>query len=130
MNPKVKYSLLVFRALWELARYEVMFAVRGFGPMQRRLKHQLPARRAVSPGVEQAICNAVLLATCFYWKPVLCLQRSVCAVRLLRQYGVAAKLVIGYRPAPFFSHAWVEVNGRVVNSSAAYQSRMQVLCTV
>ena len=80
--------------------------------------------------MEQAVCHAVLLATCLHWKPVLCLQRSVCAVRLLRKYGIAAKLVIGYRPAPFFSHAWVEVNGRVVNSSPAYKRRLRVLCTV
>jgi len=35
--------------------------------------------------------------------------------------------VIGYRAAPFFSHAWVEVAGRVVNDSPIYQMRLQVL---
>jgi hypothetical protein len=130
MSQRLQYSWLVFRALWELARYEATIALRGFGFIQRRLKRQRPAVRAVPPELQAAICDAVLLATCFYWKPVLCLQRYVCAVRLLRRYGIAATLVIGYRPAPFFSHAWVEVNGRVVNSSAGYQKRMQVLCTV
>ena len=72
----------------------------------------------------------MLLATCLYWKPVLCLQRSVCAVRLLRSHGVAARLVIGYRPSPFFSHAWVEVDGRVVNSSPAYKTRLRVLYSI
>jgi hypothetical protein len=46
---------------------------------------------------------------------------------LLRQYGIYARLAIGYRPSPFFSHAWVEVNGRVVYGSAAYQKRLQSL---
>ena len=130
MKQRVQYNWLVFRALRELARYEVLIALRGFGNVQRQLKRQGPAEKVRRPELQQAICNAVLLATCFYWKPVLCLQRSVCAVRLLRRYGIAAKLVIGYRPAPFLSHAWVEVDGRVVNSSAAYLSRMHVLCTV
>ena len=130
MKQWVQYSWLVLRALFELARYEATIALRGFGSIQRRLKQQRPAVKAAHPEVQQAICNAVLLATCLYWKPVLCLQRSVCAVRLLRKYGVTAKLVIGYRPAPFFSHAWVEVDGRVVNSSAGYKSRMRVLCVV
>ena len=130
MKQQAQYSLVVFRVLWELARYEAMIALRGFGYIQRQLKRQSPAAKAASPQVQQTICNAVLLATCLYWKPVLCLQRSVCAVRLLRRYGIAAKLVIGYRPAPFLSHAWVEVDGRVVNGSAAYQSRFRVLCTV
>jgi Transglutaminase-like superfamily len=130
VKRRVHYTWLVFRALYELARYEVMIALRGFGFIQGHLKRQSIAAKAAGPGLQEIICNAVLLATCLYWKPVLCLQRSVCAVRLLRRYGISAKLVIGYRPAPFFSHAWVEVDGRVVNSSAAYQSRMRVLCVV
>jgi hypothetical protein len=80
--------------------------------------------------MEKAICDAVLLATCFYWKPVLCLQRAVCTVRLLRRYGIHARLVIGYRPSPFFSHAWVEVDGRVVYGSPAYQKRLMPLHVV
>jgi hypothetical protein len=35
--------------------------------------------------------------------------------------------VIGYRPSPFFSHAWVEVDGRIVNDSPVYQERLFVL---
>ena len=126
---RVEYILSVLRALRELSLYDATNALRGFGYIQRQLKRQSPVAKAADPELREAVCNAVLLATCLYWKPVLCLQRSVCAVRLLRSYGIAAKLVIGYRPAPFFSHAWVEVDGRVVNGPAAYQSRMRVLCT-
>lgn len=129
MNKRLRYSLLVFRALWELARYDIMIVLRGFGYIQRQLKRQSPEAKAADPELQHAICNAVLLATCFYWKPVLCLQRSVCAVRLLKSCGIPAKLVIGYRPAPFLSHAWVEVDGRVVNSSPGYKQRLRVLCT-
>ena len=83
--------------------------------------------KPLSEQLQKAICDAVLLATCFYWKPMLCLQRSVCTARLLRRYGVAARVAIGFRPAPFFSHAWVEVDGKVVYGSAAYQQRLQML---
>ena len=55
------------------------------------------------------------------------LQRTVCTVRLLRKHGVHARLVIGYRPLPVFSHAWVEVDGRVVYGSPAYQKRLHPL---
>jgi hypothetical protein len=48
-------------------------------------------------------------------------------VRLLRKRGVVARLVIGYRPVPYFFHAWVEVNGQIVNDSTTYQDRLQVL---
>jgi transglutaminase superfamily protein len=50
-------------------------------------------------------------------------------VRLLRARGVVARLLIGYRPVPFLSHAWVEVEGRVVNDSPAYRKRLHVLLT-
>jgi len=125
-----RYALLVCRALYELARYEAIIWLRGFGCIQRELSRQSIAPKPTSPELEQAICDAVLLATCLYWKPVLCLQRAVCAVRLLRKDGIAGRLVIGYRPSPFFSHAWVEVDGRIVNGSPAYQTRLQVLYTI
>lgn len=126
----MKHVWLVARALYELAQYDARLRFAGFGAIRRRLHRQRVAVRPVPPEEGRAICDAVLLATCLYWKPVLCLQRSVCAVRLLRKYGVGAKLVIGYRPAPFFSHAWVEVDGRVMNGSSAYQTRLRKLCTI
>jgi len=120
----------VFSALCGLIRYEAIIWFRGFGCVRRQLSRQTVAAQPASRELERVICDAVLLATCLYWKPVLCLQRSVCAVRLLRKHGVAARLMIGYRPTPFFSHAWVEVDGRVVNGSPAYQTRLKLLYTV
>jgi hypothetical protein len=125
-----RYAWLVWKAIYELARYEVINWLGGFGCIQRQLSRQSIATKAYSPELEKAICDAVLLATCLYWKPVLCLQRSVCTVRLLREHGVGARLVIGYRPSPFFSHAWVEVDGRIVNGSPAYQTRLRLLCSI
>lgn len=120
----MKTSWLFSRALYEILRYEVIVWLRGSGRILSELKRQSIASQPASEEVEKAVCNAVQLATCFYWKPVLCLQRAVCTVRLLRKHGIVARLVIGYRPSPFFSHAWVEVEGRVVYGSAAYQKRL------
>ena len=123
----MKSVRLVFRALYEMVRYEVVLSLLGSGRILSQLRRQTISTRATSAGLEKTICDAVLLATCFYWKPVLCLQRAVCTVRLLRRNGIHARLVIGYRPSPFFSHAWVEVDGRVVYGSAAYQQRLMPL---
>ena len=120
----MKKSWLMCRALYEIVRYEVIVSLRGSGRILSQLKRQPIAARPTNQELEKAICDAVHLATCFYWKPVLCLQRAVCTVRLLRRHGIFARLVIGYRPSPFFSHAWVEVDGRVVYGSAAYQKRL------
>ena len=126
----MKKARLVFRALYEIARYEIVLSLLGSGRILSQLKRQSVTARTASAEFEKVICDAVLLATCFYWKPVLCLQRAVCTVRLLRNNGVNARLVIGYRPSPFFSHAWVEVDGRVLYGSAAYQKRLLPLHVV
>ena len=126
----MKKAGLVFRALYEIARYEVVLSLLGSGRILSQLRRQSVTARTLSAEFEKAICDAVLLATCFYWKPVLCLQRAVCTVRLLRKHGISARLVIGYRPSPFFSHAWVEVDGRVLYGSSAYQKRLLSLHVV
>ena len=123
----MKKVALVFRALYEIARYEVVVSLQGSGRILSQLRRQSISIKSRSSELEKTICDAVLLATCFYWKPVLCLQRAVCTVRLLRRHGIHARLVIGYRPSPFFSHAWVEVDGRVLYGSAAYQKRLMPL---
>ena len=117
---------LVIAALYELLRYDVTLRLRGFAGIEEQLRRQpTGASRRLS---EETICGAVLFATCIYWKPVLCLQRSVCEVRLLRRYGFFGQLAIGFRPSPFFSHAWTEIEGRAVNGAIAYQQRLQLLC--
>jgi hypothetical protein len=130
MTNRAKYALVTVQALWELARYDLMNVVFGFKRMHRQLAAQRPKNRACPPELQKLVLDAVCLAGCFYYKPILCLQRSVVAARLLRKTGVEARLVIGYRPAPFFSHAWVEVDGSVVNDSQAYKEWLQVLCSV
>jgi Transglutaminase-like superfamily len=124
-----KYIFLIVKALFEMTRYDVIVSSLGVGRILRQLRKQHVSVKPCTEELQKAVCDAVLLATCFYWKPVLCMQRAVCTVRLLRKYGIDARLAIGYRPAPFFSHAWVEVNGQVVYGSAAYQQRLQMLVT-
>ena len=118
---------LVVRALYELARYDVLHGLFKIAGTSERLTRRTLGAAPAGETDDRSVGDAVVLATCFYWKPVRCLQRSVCLVRLLRARGTAARLVIGYRPMPFFSHAWVEVNGRVVNDSPVYQRRLRIL---
>ena len=124
MTRRIRYGRFVLAALIELLRYDVLHT------FLKRPVLRLPAPRpfsAADPELQPTVCDAVLTATCLYWKPVLCLQHAVCVVRLLRAHGVRARLIIGYRAVPFFSHAWVEVEGRVVNDSPAYRSQLHVL---
>jgi len=117
--------VLRLRIAWELVRYDVISRFLGFPGVRR---HMAPAREpgGIAASVE-SVCSAVACMTSFYWKPLLCLQRSIVTARVLRANGIQAEVVIGYRAYPFFSHAWVEVGGRVVNDSSAYQTKLQLL---
>jgi len=101
-------------------------AVSGFRGVRRGLPKPDP-NRPPGDALDAAIPQAVDWAAAFYWKRVLCLQRSIAATRLLRAYGVKADLVIGCRLAPFAGHAWVEVDGRVVNGPPAFAQHLRVL---
>jgi hypothetical protein len=73
------------------------------------------------------VCKAVSYACIWYPKPVLCLQRSAVAVALLRRHGIPAVMVIGAKRLPTKAHAWVEVNGRVVNDKPGVQTDYVVM---
>jgi hypothetical protein len=122
---------LVLTALYELLRYDLLATALGRAVLPADIDAAGAAgETATRPNpIEAQVDGAILLAAAIYVKPVLCLQRSTCAVRMLRRYGVPARLVIGFRRQPFFCHAWVEVEGRVANDSPVYRERLTVLYT-
>lgn len=61
------------------------------------------------------LLQAIDVACVFYPKQVLCLQRSAATVVLLRRHGLTAELILGAQTLPFKSHAWVEMDGAVLN---------------
>jgi hypothetical protein len=73
------------------------------------------------------LCHAVDLACVFYFKQVLCLQRSAATTLLLRRYGWNAEMVIGAQVLPFRSHAWVEIKGTIVSDMPYLLDMYQVL---
>ena len=107
--------LLVLKAYLKLIRFELYIARTNFAGLYTKVREQAVAKPApTSPTVEQ-ICGAVDLACIWYWKEALCLQRSAATACLLKESGVPAQMVIGAQQLPFRAHAWVEVDGMVVN---------------
>jgi hypothetical protein len=102
--------------------------IAGFARIHDRVRLTGVRRRTASAArtVDQIVW-AVDEACVWYVKRAACFQRSVVTTWLLRRNGHAASLVIGYRPIPFESHAWVEVDGRVVNDLPQYQKVFAVL---
>src|SRR5262249_43729434 len=68
---KAKQAWLVLRALHAIASYDVICWLWDSGRILRQVSRQSTAAKPDCQNTERAICDAVLLATCLYWKPVL-----------------------------------------------------------
>ena len=75
----------------------------------------------------EVVCTAVDIACVLYFKKVLCFQRSVVTTLLLRRYGWPAQMVTGTQVLLPESHAWVEVDGNVVNDKPYVSEIYQVV---
>jgi hypothetical protein len=118
---------LVLRAYLELIRFDCYLARGEFAALCQKVR-DCPAARVVKPSEQtEKICAAVDLACIWYWKEVLCLQRSAAVACLLKRSGVPAQMMIGAQQMPFKAHAWVEVADRVVNDKPYMREMYAVL---
>lgn len=111
-----------------LIRAETTLRVRGFGTIYnavRILPTRLFNRQAQIP--YERLCQAMDLACVFYPKTVLCLQRSIATVFLLRHYGWPAELVTGCDIGTFENHAWAELFGQVISDKPYMHEIYQVI---
>ncbi len=108
-------SFLIMSAYSELMRFELYLAREDFHGLYQTVRKQLLDQKPRSSPTMEEICAAVDVACAWYWKHVLCLQRSAATTCLMKRHGVPAQMVVGVQQMPFRSHAWVEVAGRVIN---------------
>lgn len=108
-------SFLVVRAYFRLIQFDFYLAKGNFQALYDKVRKYPTSRESTLNNVCETICAAVDMACIWYWKEALCLQRSAATACLLRRHGVKAELVIGAQQMPFKAHAWVEVDGSVVN---------------
>lgn len=120
-------ALLGLEAYAELIRFDRYISRSDFAALHEKVRSshiRSGSNRSLSC-VE--LCNAVDIACIWYWKRVLCLHRSAVTTSMLRRHGINAELVIASRRLPFQAHAWVEVEGRVVNDRPDVQEIYTVL---
>jgi len=126
---RVRVAWLTARAWCSLLYFDLL-SLLGFAHVHSRIGSTAVRTRTDMSSSQPTIEDIVWCvdeACVWYVKRAMCLQRSVVATRLLRRYGHRAELVIGYRPLPFESHAWVEVDAQVVNDRQQYRKIFSVL---
>src|SRR5438270_3748395 len=109
-------SSLVLQAYLRLIYFDLYLARGDFSTVCEKVRQSAVSRK-VRSDVER-VCRAVDVACIWYWKHVLCLQRSAATACLLKRNGIPAELVIGTQTVPFKAHAWVEVECRIVNDKS------------
>jgi hypothetical protein len=90
-------------------------------------KHGVSPRPTPNHLSAEELCHSVDIACVFYFKQVLCLQRSAATTVLMRRHGLGAEMVIGAQMIPYAFHAWVEINHVVVNDRPYMLDIYQVL---
>jgi len=120
-------TILVLRAYLKLILFDLYLLRGNFNALHKKVRRYPIRRRLLVSDAPERVCAAVDMACIWYWKEVLCLQRSAATACLLKQYGVANEMVIGVQQLPFRSHAWVEVNGQVVSDKPYMREMYSVL---
>lgn len=120
-------SVLFFDAYRMLIYFDLYIARGNFAALYEKVRGYPVRRKLPSTGTTERVSAAMDMASIWYWKEALCLQRSAATACLLRRHGVEAQLVIGAQQLPFKAHAWVEVDGRVVNDKPYIEEIYAVL---
>jgi len=116
---------ITLEAYGELLSLEYPVHRKDFAAIYDRVRRTSLCRRTTLEASQ--IIHAVDLAAAFYFRKILCLQRSAATVRLLKRHGFPAQLVIGVQQLPFAAHAWVELDGVVVNDKSYMPQMYSVL---
>jgi hypothetical protein len=118
---------LVLESWFLLLRFEWITRSGGFNQIYRIVRKQPVRPTATRMVPREDLCRAMDYACVFYFKRVLCLQRSAATTLFLRRHGWRAEMVIGAQLLPFKSHAWCEIDGAVINDKPYTQDIYAVL---
>ncbi len=119
--------MLIAKAASYLIRWDWNVRVRSFQRVYQSVRdYPVAACSFAKDGIDEVV-EALGAASIWYYKRVLCYQRSGCLVWMLRDRGVPAQLVIGAQQWPPRTHAWVTVNQQVIGDAEYRTTRFDVM---
>ena len=125
IRPRKTETLIAFFALLS---FDVLLRARGFEALVRKVERwPIHAPAATDTETCRRICATVNRAQVYYPKKAMCLQHSAVVTCLLRRHGVPAQMILAAQEFPPKGHAWVEVNGTVVNDKPSVREIYRTL---
>ena len=113
-----------FAAFVGLLAFDLLLKFRGFESLIRKVEHWPTAAPRTS---DLEICRRIRAmvdrAQMYYPKKAMCLQHSAVVTCLLRRRGVPAQMILAAQEFPAKAHAWVEVDGTVVNENQSVRTK-------
>ncbi len=112
---------ILLRALWLLHATRIGFRLFGFQRIQHWLIESPAHTNRIDPqtAIDAAHRTAVVVAVASKYSVGTpnCLSRSLTAAALLARMGITSEIQLGVKrtPAGPIFHAWVEVDGQVIN---------------
>jgi hypothetical protein len=114
-EAKVFMRFLFLKAYAKLIYFDIHMSRGNFKAFYDKVSFYPVDSETPGPHTVERVCAAMDMACIWYRKEVLCLLRAAATASLLRDCGVLAELVIGTQIMPHKTHAWVAVDGQVVN---------------
>lgn len=122
-----QFDWLAVRAFLLLLSVDFKLKTMGFRKLHSSVKNYPVSARKPNTHTVARMREAVDKACVWYPKQALCLQRSAVLTVLLRREGVDARMALAARRMPLKMHAWVEINGAVVNDDDEVQNYYKVM---
>ena len=123
----VKLNLTALAAFLALGTTDILLKLVSFSSLYQTVKGWPVNSTKPNAETSERVGAAIITAMTWYPKQAMCLQRSAVTTCLLRSAGVQAEMIIGCQRLPFLAHAWVEVDGEVINDKAQVQFTHAVL---
>src|SRR5260370_42529858 len=99
-------SFLVLKAYWGLIHFDLYLARGNFAALYGQVRKYPVGKRVPALNTVERICSAIDMASIWYWKEALCLQRAAATASLLRKHAVPAQLATGAQQMPIKPHPW------------------------
>lgn len=129
-NKKVHLNFLVLRALITLLQVNFYMKVRGFYSTIRWIKKSRKSQSNYNIPQDEDLrdlANIVNKACLIYPTRTKCLEWAMIFVLLALKRKWKCNLEIGVQNYPFFAHAWVECDGKVVMDSQGLREGLAII---
>lgn len=116
-NKKIKLNSQILKAFFTLIKVNFFISFKGLYHTIQLIKKNYGMQSTYKIPQEEELRDlaSILNKTCLiYPTRIKCLEWAISFVLLSLKRGWKCNLEIGVQNYPFFSHAWVECNGRVV----------------